>query len=256
MIHPTAIIDPSCDIADSAEIGPYTVVGPNVTIGEGTVIAPHVVIKGPTVIGAHNKIFQFSSVGEDTPDMKYDGEPTRLVIGDHNVIREGVTIHRGTIQDNGETIIGDHNLLMAYVHVGHDCVIGNHTIFVNNGSIAGHVRVGDWAIVSGYALIHQFCNIGAHSFVGMASWIKMDVPAYMTVMGTPAEAKGINTEGLRRRGFSAEGIAAIKQAYKIVYRRGLTVEQALLKLAELELEHPEVALFRQNIADSSRGIVR
>ena len=185
MIDPRAIIDPSATVADDAEIGPWTIVGADVEIGAGTVVASHVVLKGPTKIGANNKIYQFSSVGEDTPDMKYNGEPTRLVIGDNNVIREGVTIHRGTIQDRGETTIGDNNLFMAYAHIGHDSVIGNHTIFVNNASVAGHVVVGDWAILAGYTLVHQFCQIGAHSFTGYGSHLSKDLPAYVTVNGAP-----------------------------------------------------------------------
>ncbi|MFT4997376.1 MAG: UDP-N-acetylglucosamine acyltransferase, partial [Flavobacteriales bacterium] len=217
-IHPTAIIDPAASIADSAEVGPYSIVGANVVIGANSVIGPHVVLKGPTVIGSNNKIFQFSTIGEDTPDLKYKGEATRLVIGDNNVIREGVTIHRGTIQDRSETTIGNDNLIMAYVHIGHDSVVGSNIILVNNASLAGHVVVGDWAIISGYSLIHQFCSIGSHSFVGMGSGVKLDVAAYCVVMGFPAEIKGLNTEGLKRRGFSKESLASIKKAYRIVFR--------------------------------------
>ncbi|SDH98035.1 acyl-ACP--UDP-N-acetylglucosamine O-acyltransferase [Pseudomonas panipatensis] len=256
LIDPRAIIDPRATLADDVEVGPWSIVGPDVEIGEGTVIGPHVVLKGPTKIGRHNRIFQFSSVGEDTPDLKYKGEPTRLVIGDHNVIREGVTIHRGTIQDRSETTIGDHNLFMAYVHVGHDSVIGNHCILVNNTALAGHVHVDDWAILSGYTLVHQFCRIGAHSFSGMGSAIGKDVPAYVTVFGNPAEARSMNFEGLRRRGFSAEAIHALRRAYKVVYRQGLTVEEALAELAEAAEQFPEVAIFRDSIQSSTRGITR
>lgn len=181
LIDPRAIIDPSARLAADVQVGPWSIVGAEVEIGEGTVIGPHVVLKGPTKIGKHNRIYQFSSVGEDTPDLKYKGEPTRLVIGDHNVIREGVTIHRGTVQDRAETTIGDHNLIMAYAHIGHDSVIGNHCILVNNTALAGHVHVDDWAILSGYTLVHQYCRIGAHSFSGMGSAIGKDVPAYVTV---------------------------------------------------------------------------
>ncbi len=255
-IHSTAIIDPSADIDESVEIGPYSIVGANVTIKAGTVIGPHVVLKGPSIIGKNNRIFQFSTVGEDTPDLKYKGEDTRLVIGDNNVIREGVTIHRGTVQDRSETSIGDNNLLMAYAHVGHDSVVGNNTILVNNASLAGHVNVGDWAIVSGYALIHQYCNVGAHSFVGMGSIVKQDVAAYVTVMGAPSQVKGLNSEGLKRRGFSAEALSAIKKAYKIVYRRGLRVEEALEQLMPLQEDNPEVKMFADSVADSQRGLVR
>src|SRR5690606_37826242 len=176
-----AIIHPNAKLAADAQVGPWTVIGPDVEIGEGSVIASHVVLKGPTTIGKNNRIYQFSSIGEDTPDLKYKGEPTRLVIGDNNVIREGVTIHRGTVQDRSETTIGDNNLLMAYVHVGHDSVIGNNCILVNNAALAGHVHIGDWAILSGFTLVHQFCKIGAHSFSGMGSAIGKDVPAYVMV---------------------------------------------------------------------------
>lgn len=256
LIDPRAIIDPSAKLADDVQVGPWSIIGANVEIGEGSVIGPHVIVKGPTRIGRNNRIFQFSSVGEDTPDLKYKGEATRLVIGDNNVIREGVTIHRGTIQDRSETTIGDNNLLMAYVHVGHDCVIGNHCILVNNASIAGHVHVSDWVILGGYSLVHQFCHMGEHSFSGMQTAIGKDVPAYVMAYGSPAKARSINIEGLRRRGFSEEVIMALRRAYKIVYRQGLTVEMALAGLAELAAEFPEVATFRDSIQASGRGITR
>ena len=256
MIHPSAIIHPSAQLADDVQVGPWTMIGPDVVIGEGSVIDSHVVLKGPTVIGKHNRIFQFSSVGEDTADMKYKGEPTRLVIGDHNTIREGVTIHRGTIQDKGVTTIGDHNLFMAYVHIGHDSTIANHCILVNNSALAGHVEIADWAILSGYTLVHQFCKIGAHSFSGMGSAIGKDVPAYVTVYGNPAEAKAINAEGLKRRGFSSDAIAGIKRAYKIVYRQGMVLEEALHELNDMLAECPEIQLFLDSLKASTRGIVR
>jgi len=256
LIDPRAIIDPSAKLADDVVVGPWSIIGPDVEIGEGTVLGPNVIIKGPTKIGKHNRVYQFSSLGEDTPDRKYKGEPTRLVIGDHNIIREGVTMHRGTIQDRDETTVGDHNLIMAYAHVGHDSVIGNHCILVNNVALAGHVHIGDWAILSGYTLVHQFCHIGAHSFAGMGSAIGKDVPAYVTVSGNPAGARSMNFEGLRRRGFSAEAIAALRRAYKTVYRQGLTIEAALAELAELALQFPEVAVFRDSILASQRGITR
>lgn len=256
MIDPRAIIDPAARLADDVEVGPWTIVGPDVEIGAGSVIASHVVLKGPTKIGANNRIFQFSSVGEDTPDLKYQGEPTRLLIGDNNTIREGVTIHRGTVQDRSETTIGDNNLLMAYAHIGHDSIIGNNTIFVNNASVAGHVVVGDWAILAGYSLVHQFCHIGAHSFTGFGSQVSKDVPAYVTVNGHPAEAKTVNVEGLKRRGYSTEGIAAIRRAYKVIYRQGLTMDQALLQLREMQLQHPEIALLVESLENSTRGIIR
>lgn len=256
LIDPRAIIDPSAQLADDVVVGPWSIIGPDVEIGEGTVLGPHVIVKGPTKIGKHNQVYQFSSLGEDTPDRKYKGEPTRLVIGDHNIIREGVTMHRGTIQDRDETTVGDHNLIMAYAHVGHDSVIGNHCILVNNVALAGHVHIDDWAILSGYTLVHQFCHIGAHSFAGMGTAIGKDVPAYVTVSGNPAEARSMNFEGLRRRGFSAEAIQALRRAYKTVYRQGLTIEEALAELAEPSLAFPEVAVFRDSIQASQRGITR
>lgn len=256
MIDPHAIIHPAARLAANVQVGPWTYIGPDVEIDEGTVVASHVVIKGPTKIGKHNRIYQFSTVGEDTPDLKYKGEPTRLVIGDHNIIREGVTIHRGTIQDRHETTIGNHNLLMAYVHIGHDSVIGNHCILVNNVALAGHVHVDDWAILSGYTLVHQFCKIGAHSFSGMGSAIGKDVPAYVMVNGSPAEAKNINAEGLRRRGFSKEDIATLTRAYKIIYRRGLTLDEALQELQPQAADCAPLQTLVDSLKASTRGIVR
>lgn len=256
MIHPSAIVHPDARLAADVEVGPWTLIGADVEIGEGSVIASHVVIKGPTRIGKNNRIYQFSTIGEDTPDLKYKGEPTRLVIGDNNVIREGVTIHRGTVQDRNETTIGDHNLLMAYVHIGHDSVIGNHCILVNNAALAGHVHVGDWAILSGFTLVHQFCKIGAHSFSGMGTAIGKDVPAYVMVNGSPAEAKNINVEGLRRRGFSKEDIAVLSRAYKTIYRRGLTLDEALLELEAQVAECAALQLLLDSLKSSERGIVR
>ena len=201
MIHPSAIIDSSAVIGKNVTVGPWTTIGPDVDIGDGCHISSHVVIKGPSNLGKNNKIYQFSTVGEDTPDLKYKGEPTRLVIGDNNTIREGVTIHRGTIQDKNETRIGDNNLLMAYAHVGHDCLVGSNIIMGNKSAIAGHVEVGDWAIISGYSLIHQFVSLGPHCFIGPAAFVYHDVPAYVTAFGSPAEVRTINREGLKRRDF-------------------------------------------------------
>ncbi|MDY0205008.1 MAG: acyl-ACP--UDP-N-acetylglucosamine O-acyltransferase [Pseudomonas sp.] len=256
LIDPRAIIDPSAQLADDVTVGPWTTIGPGVEIGAGSIIASHVVLKGPTRIGCNNHIYQFSSIGEDTPDLKYQGEATRLVIGDHNVIREGVTIHRGTVQDRSETTIGDHNLIMAYAHIGHDSVIGNHCILVNNTALAGHVHMDDWAILSGYTLVHQYCHIGAHSFTAMGTAVGKDIPAFITAAGNPAVARSMNFEGMRRRGFSAEAIQALRRAYKTVYRQGLTVDDALQALAESEAEYPEVGVFCQSIRQSSRGITR
>mgnify|MGYP006435511373 FL=1 len=256
MIHPTAIIDAQAEISDTATIGPYVVIGPNVTIGPESIIEPHVVIRGPTTIGARNHIYQFSTVGEATPDLKYHDEPTELVIGNDNIIRENVTIHRGTVQDRGITQLGDHNLIMAYVHVGHDSIVGNNTILVNNTALAGHVVVGDWAILSGYTLVHQFCKIGAHSFSGMGTAIGKDVPAFVTVAGSPAEAKTINSEGLRRRGFSSHTLAELRRAYKIIYRQGLTLDNAVQRLEGMVKETYELQMLIDSLSNSERGIVR
>ena len=256
MIHPSAIIDPSAKLADNVNVGPFTLIGPNVTIGAGTKIHSHVVLKGPTTIGENNEIYQFSSVGEDTPDLKYNGEPTTLEIGDRNIIREGVTIHRGTVQDKGYTRIGSDNLIMAYAHIGHDSVVGNHTILVNNASLAGHVEVGDWAIISGYSLIHQFCKIGEHSFLGYGSGVSKDVPAFVMANGMPAQPFGINVEGLKRRGFSKEDIALIRRAYKVVYRQGNTIEEAMKILKPMQQDCEPVKMLVDSLLSSTRGIIR
>lgn len=258
MIHPQAIIHPSAKLADDVSVGPWSIIGADVEIGEGSVIHSHVVIKGPTRIGKRNQIYQFSSIGEDTPDLKYKGEPTRLEIGDDNIFREGVTVHRGTIQDNSVTLIGNHNLIMAYVHIGHDSVIKNHCILVNNTALAGHVVVDDWAILSGYTLVHQFCRIGAHAFTGMGTAVGKDIPAYVMVTGNPAEAHNMNIEGLKRRGFTTEQIGVLRKAYKIVYRQGYTVDEALQLLETMQQEdHGEpLQLLIDSLRQSKRGIVR
>lgn len=255
MIDSQAIIDPSATIGENVSIGPWTVIGPDVVIGDNCQIASHVVIRGPSFIGANNKIYQFSTIGDDTPDLKYKGEPTKLIIGDDNVIREGVTIHRGTVQDKGETIIGSNNLLMAYAHVGHDSVIGDNVIMVNNSSLAGHVNVGDWAILSGYALIHQYVSVGAHSFVGPAAFSYHDVPAFVTAFGSPAEPRTINKEGLKRRGFSVEQIALVNKAYKLLYRRSLSLDEAIKAIAKLG-DDPVISVFNDSLKASKRGIIR
>jgi len=254
-IDSRAIVDPAASIAEDVEIGPWSIVGPDVIIGAGTKVASHVVLKGPTVIGENNRIMQFSSVGEDTPDLKYQGEPTRLVIGNNNVIREGVTIHRGTVQDRSETTIGDHNLLMAYAHVGHDSVIGNHCILVNNASLAGHVNIGDWSILSGYTLVHQHCCIGMHSFTGMGSGVGKDIPAFVMVAGAPAAARSINLEGLKRRGFDKQQLSNLTKAFKIIYRKGLTLEKAMGELEQMS-EGLEIQVLLTSLRNSTRGIVR
>ncbi|MEQ5800847.1 acyl-ACP--UDP-N-acetylglucosamine O-acyltransferase [Halomonas sp. H10-9-1] len=255
MIHPTALIDPAARLAGDVEVGPFTVVGPDVEIGPGSRIGPHVVIKGPTVLGARTRIFQFASVGEDCQDKKYSGEPTRLVMGDDNVVREGVTLHRGTVQDRGETTIGSRNLFMAYVHVGHDCVIGNDCILANQVTLAGHVKVGDFAILGGLSAVHQFCHFGTHAMAGGGSIITKDTPAYVMINGNPAQVHGLNLVGLKRRGFSRDALKALGEAYKLVYRQGLTVEQAL---AEIRRRFPldETEAFAESIEASTRGIIR
>jgi UDP-N-acetylglucosamine acyltransferase len=210
LIHATAIISETAKISDDVEIGPYSIVGDDVVIASGTRIDSHVVINGPTNIGNNNHIYQFASIGDDPQDKKYAGEPTALRIGDRNTIREFCTVSRGTIQDKGETVIGDDNWIMAYVHIAHDCVIGSNTIMANNATLAGHVHVGDWAIFGGFSGVHQFCHVGAHAFLGMYAGINRDVPAYTTAAGSPAVPRGINSEGLKRRGFDAEQIRNIK----------------------------------------------
>lgn len=255
MIHPNAIIDPSAKIGNNVTVGPWTTIGPDVVIGDDCNIASHVVIKGPTIMGSGNSIYQFSTIGDGTPDLKYKGEPTKLIIGDNNVIREGVTIHRGTIQDQGETIIGNDNLLMAYAHVGHDCVIGNNVILVNNASISGHVYVGDWAILSGYALVHQFVHIGPHCFVGPAAFVYHDIPAFITAFGSPAEPRTINREGLKRRGFDTDQIALANQAYKLLYRRGLQLDESIKAIKKLG-DDPAITMFLTSLENSTRGIIR
>ena len=255
MIDPTAIIDPSAIVGENVSIGPWTIIGADVEIGDGCDIASHVVVRGPTKMGANNKIFQFSTIGDYTPDLKYNGEPTRLIIGDNNTIREGVTIHRGTVQDNSETIIGNDNLLMAYVHIGHDCVVGNNCILVNNASISGHVYVGDWTILSGYVLVHQFVHIGPHCFIGPAAFIYHGVPAFVTAFGSPAEPRTINREGLKRRGYSSDQIALANKAYKLLYRRGLGLDEALKEIIALG-DDEIISMLLASVENSTRGIIR
>jgi UDP-N-acetylglucosamine acyltransferase len=255
-IHPQAIIDPSAKIGENVEIGPWTFIGPNVEVGDGTQIMSHVVIKGPTKIGKNNRIFQFSSVGEECQDKKFSGEPTCLEIGDNNIIRESCTIHRGTTQDQSLTKIGSGNLFMAYVHVAHDCVIGDDSIFANGTTLAGHVNVADNVILGGGTMVHQFCKIGLHSMSAGGSIVLRDIPAYVMASGQSASAHGLNTEGLKRRGFSSDLILTLKRAYKTVYRKGLKLSDALEELSVIENEIPEVAIFTDSIRNSNRGIIR
>jgi len=257
LIDAHALIDPTADIDSDVEVGPYSIIGAKVQIASGSWIGPHVVIKGPTQIGHDNKIYQFASIGEVPQDKKYKGEPqTRLEIGDRNEIREYCTVNRGTVQGGGVTRIGNDNWIMAYCHIAHDCDVGNKTIFANNTSLAGHVRIEDYVILGGFTLVHQFCAIGMHSFSGANTLIFKDVPPFVTVWGNRAEAYGINKEGLRRRGFSSETIRALHQAYKIIYKQNLTTEQAIETLKELREKHPEVRQLATFLQQSKRGIVR
>ncbi len=237
-------------------MGPFSTIGPDVEIGRGSVIASHVVVKGPTTIGENNQIFQFASVGEDPQDKKYQGEATRLEIGDNNVIREGCTLNRGTAQDRGVTSIGDGNLIMAYVHVAHDCVVKNNTILANNVALAGHVTVEDFAILGGYTLVHQFCVIGSYAFTAMGSVLPKDVPPYVLVSGHMAKPFGLNIEGLKRHGFSSETIRDLRRAYKLIYKTGITIEQASQQMRELNPVSDEIAVLADFIEKSHRGIVR
>jgi len=256
LIDPRAVIDPRAEIDEGVGIGPFTVIGAGVQIAKGSWIGPHVVIKGPTRIGCDSKIFQFASVGEDPQDKKYAGEPTRLEIGERNVIREFATVHRGTIQDAGLTRIGDDNLLMAYTHVAHDCQIGNHAILANAASLGGHVKIEDWAILGGFTIVHQFCRIGAHSFAAMGSVIQKDVPPYVMVDGHPAKPRGINQEGLRRRGFSPEVLQKLRKGYKLLYMSQLKLEEAAQALRELAEDCSELGIVVDFLARSERSIIR
>ena len=256
MIHPTAIVDPAAEIGEDVTIGPYTIIGADVALGSGTVVNSHAVIKGPTRIGSDNRIFQFASVGEDPQDKKYGGEPTVLEIGHRNVIREFTTIHRGTIQEQGVTHIGDDNLFMAYTHVAHDCVIGNRVIMANAASLAGHVQVDDFAILGGFSLVHQFCRIGQYSFSAMGSVISRDIPPYVMVGGRPTKPHGINSVGLERQGFGSEALRQIKKAYKIIYKAGFKLEEAINLLREMAVEYPEIAPLVEFLQNTGRSIVR
>ena len=259
-IHPTALVDPKAQLDSSVEIGAFSMIGPHVAIGSGTVVGPHVVIEGHTTIGKDNKFFQFSSIGAAPQDKKWNGEPTRLEVGDRNTIREFCTFNTGTVQDVGVTRLGNDNWISAYVHLAHDCQVGSNTIFSNNAQLAGHVEVGDWAILSGYAGVHQFCKIGAHAFIGMYTSLTQDVPPFVLVSGNPAGARGVNIEGLKRRGFTRPQIDAVRAAYKTIYRNGLTLEEAKTALAASQEEAGEGA---QQYAEmlaflgaATRGIVR
>lgn len=255
-IHPTAIVSPGARVAPGVEIGAYSIVGEDVSIGEGSCIGPHVVLEGPMRIGRNNRIHQFASIGGPPQDKKYRGEATSIEIGDGNTIREYVTINRGTAQDAGVTRVGNDNWIMAYVHFAHDCQIGNHTIFANACQLAGHVHVGDWAILGATTLVHQFVKIGAHSFTAMGTFLPQDLPPYVTAAGNTAKPYGINSEGLRRRGFSPEALNALKRAYRTLYRSSLSLEEAKAELQAQAASCAEVALLLEFLGSSTRGIVR
>ena len=256
LIHPSAIVHGGADIAEGVEIGAYAVIGPHVTIGPRCRIGPHAVITGHTRIGANNRIYQFVSLGEAPQDKKYAGEPTRLEIGENNVIREFCTFNCGTTQDEGVTRIGDDNWIMAYVHLAHDCRIGSHTVFANNAQLAGHVHVGDHAILGGFTVVHQFCHIGAHSITAMGTIVLRDIPPFVVASDNAARAYGINVEGLKRRGFTPASTTLLKRDYKTLYKSGLTLEQARRELARQVAECPEVQLILDFLANSKRGIIR
>jgi len=255
-VHPTAIVAASAELAADVVVGPYSIVGAGTAIGAGTSIGAHVVIADRTRIGRDNRVFQFASVGEIPQDRKYTGDPTRTVIGDRNVIREFVTIHAGTSQDKGVTTIGDGNWLLAYSHVAHDCVIGNETTFSNNAQLAGHVIIDDYAVLGGFVGVHQFCRVGAHAMLAAGSIVLQDVPPYVTVAGSPATPRGTNSEGLRRRGFGGDEIAAIRRAYKTLYRQGLALEDARAEIAAAAVEVPALRALAAFLETPGRGIIR
>ncbi len=256
MIDARAIVDPGAEVAEGVEIGPFAVIGPGVRIGAGSWIGSHAVVKGPTTLGRDSRVFQFASIGDAPQDRKYAGEPTRLEAGDRNVFREFCTINRGTAGGRGVTTIGSDCLFMAYSHVAHDCIVGNQCIMSNCTALAGHVALGDWVILSGYSAIHQFCKIGSHAFLANNAAVTRDVPPYLLVAGSPAEPKGINSEGLKRRGFDATAVANIKNAYRILYRSGLKLAEAAEQLRALVPSQPELAPFVDFLAASERSIIR
>jgi len=256
MIHQTAIIDPTASVDENVEIGPYTVIGANVSIGSGTIISSHVTINGTTTIGKNNRIYQFSSIGEDPQDKKYAGEKSFLEIGDNNEIREFTTIHRGTTQDKNITTIGNNNLLMAYTHVAHDCVIADDVILANAASLGGHVHIGNNVILGGFSIVHQFCHLGDHCFSAMGSAITKDVPPFVMVGGRPTKPHGVNSVGLDRRGFSPDAILQIKRAYKLLYKSGLKLSEATEKLVEVAKDQPELDIMIDFLKNSNRSILR
>ena len=256
MHHPTAIIDPKAQLDEGVSVGPYSIIGADVEIGSGTVIESHVILKGPTTMGKNNRILQFSSIGDGSPDKKYKDEPTKLVIGNENTIREGVTIHRGTIQEKGVTSIGNRNLMMAYSHIAHDCEIEDDVVLSNQAALAGSVKVGKGVILGGYAIVHQYCSLGEYSFCAMGSAVNKDIPSYVKVRGNPAKPFGINSVGVKRLGFSSDVIESLKSAYRTLYRKKLTTDEALSELKESTTIIPEVASFIASVESSTRGISR
>ncbi|WP_434356507.1 acyl-ACP--UDP-N-acetylglucosamine O-acyltransferase [Parasalinivibrio latis] len=256
IIHPSAVVEEGAKIGANVRIGAFSYIGADVEIGEGTEIMTHVVVKGPTRIGKENKIYQFASIGEACQDLKYAGEPTQLIIGDRNTIRESVTMHRGTVQDKGITKVGSDNLFMINAHVAHDCEIGDRCIFANNATLAGHVKVGDQAIVGGMSAIHQFCVVGSHCMLGGGSIVVQDVPPYVMAQGNHCQPFGINVEGLKRRGFDKAAIRAIRAVYKTIYRSGKTLEVAKQEIAEMAKDQPELDLFVEFFECSTRGVIR
>ena len=255
-IHPTAIVSPGATLADDVSVGAYSIIGAEVTLGPGCVIGPHAVISGPARFGRGNRVWQFASLGDDPQDKKYHGEHTWLEVGDGNVFRECCTVHRGTVTGQGVTRIGSDNLFMAYSHVAHDCVVADHCILANYSGLAGHVELDDWVILGGYSGVHQFCKIGAHAFLANNATATRDVPPYVMVAGAPAEPKGINVEGLRRRGFSAEQIANVKGGYKILYRSGLKLSEARAELERLAVDQPELAPYVDFLPRITRSLIR
>jgi UDP-N-acetylglucosamine acyltransferase len=256
VIDPRAIVDPGAELAPDVEVGPFAVIGAGVRIGAGSWIGSHAVIKGPTTLGLNTRVFQFASIGDAPQDRKYAGEPTRLEVGDRNVFREFCTINRGTVAGRGVTTIGDDCLFMAYSHVAHDCIVGSQCIMSNCTALAGHVQLGDWVILSGYSGIHQFCKVGLHAFLANNAAVTRDVPPYLLVAGSPAEPKGVNSEGLKRRGFAPEQIANIKSAYRLLYRSGLKLAEATAQLRALVPGQPELAAFVDFLAASERSLIR
>jgi UDP-N-acetylglucosamine acyltransferase len=256
LIHSTAVVDAAARLADDVKVGPYAIIGPDVEIGRGTTVGPHAVITGHTRIGAGNRIWQFVSIGDAPQDKKYGGEPTSLEIGDRNTIREFCTINRGTVQGGGVTRVGSDNWIMAYVHIAHDCVIGDRTIMANNAQLAGHVPVGDDAILGGFTVVHQFCRIGAHSITALGTIVLQDIPPYVTASGNPAQPHGINGEGLRRRGFSGDAIAGVRRAYNTLYRAGLSLDEARRELARDAAACPELTVLVDFVSSPGRGIIR